>query len=134
MKTGKITKSEFKNEWQGPKGKIYYHDVVFEGDSTTYNIGSTDKNPDFLAVGQTLAYEVPDASKPNKIKRVKEAPPSFGGGGGYKPDTIGITVGAGINCAVTLIANGKVELKDLEATARRIVEISLKLRDEFKDK
>jgi len=128
---GKIAKSEFKSTWQSPNGPLQYHRVTFEGDDTVYEIASKDKNPDFLAVGQTLVYEVPDSSKPNKIKRAKEAPPSFSGGGGYKPDVSVITVGASINCAVTLIANGKVELKDLEATAKRIVEISVNRKDEF---
>lgn len=129
-KQAKILKSEFKSEWNNPKGGVlYYHDVVLEGEGDKpWNIGSTSQNPDFLQVGQTLAYEVTDESK-RKIKRVKVEAPA---GGGYQDNSLGMQIGNALNVTATLIAHGKVELKDLESVARRVVEISKKLKEEFK--
>ena len=130
MKTGKIKKSEHKNEWKGPNGVVHYHDVVFEGDDTVWNIGAKDKNPDFLSAGSTMTYEVTDEAK-RKIKRVKENPFNGGGGGKSAFDGTGAMVGNSLTNAVTLIAHGKAELKDLEKLAHRICEISNVLKEEF---
>lgn len=131
-KTGKIATSTFTKPYDSPNGRVYYHDIMFEGDATKYNIGSKDQSPDFLAVGQTLTYEIPNPAKPNSIKRVKEAPANFSGsGGGYKPDTVGITVGNAISNAALLVAHGVVKADNLEAAARNIATIAFKLKEEF---
>jgi len=132
MKTGKIEKSEFSKEWKGDKGTIYYHNVQFEGDRVVWNIGAKDKNPAFLAEGSTLTYEVKDEAK-KSIKRVQpEGGGGFGGrSGGGSFDGTGAMVGNAISNAVTLIAHGKAELKDLEKLAHRICEISVELKEHF---
>lgn len=132
-KQAKILSSTFKTEWNNPKGGlIYYHDVVLEGEGDkAWNIGSQTKNPDFLAVGQTLNFEVKDQAK-RSIKRVMVEAPQQSGGGGYSQ--VGVTVGAALNQAVQLVSNGKVEMKDLKSTAHRLVEIAFELKEEFKDR
>ena len=129
MKTGKIKEHLGVKPYDGKHGRVYYHSIKFEGDDVTYNIGSKDESADFLKVGQTLTYEVPDTTKPNSIKRVKENP--FGGGGGYKPDTVGITIGNALSNATLLVAHGAVQPADLEAAARNIAKIAFKLKEEF---
>ena len=131
MKTGKIATSVFTKPYDSPNGRVYYHDITFEGDATKYNIGSKDQSPDFLAVGQTLQYDVPNPAKPNSIKRVKEAPASFSGNGGKPFDSAGVTVGNAISNTCLLIAHGKVDIKDLEKVTKGIVELAFKLKDEF---
>lgn len=134
MKTGKITKSEFTKPYDGPNGRTFYHNISFEGDSVVYNIGSKEQNPSFLAVGQTLTYEIPNSAKPNSIKRVKEdnfTKSGTGYNGSFKSDNgVGMQIGNALNVTALLIAHGKVELKDLESTARRVIEISNKLKEE----
>lgn len=71
MKKSKIESSTFKKEWGEGKAKTFFHDIKFVGDPTTYNIGAKKIDPDFLAPGQFLTYEVTDTER-NKIKRVKE--------------------------------------------------------------
>jgi len=132
--TKKITKSEFKKEWANPKGgTIFYHDVWLEGDDKPWNIGAKDKSPAFLQAGNSLLFEVADASK-RSIKRV-QPPQQFGGShGGSTFSQVGVTVGNAITNAVTLVANGKVDIKDLKATAHRIAEIAFELKEEFEGK
>jgi hypothetical protein len=72
MPKGKITKSTFTNEWKGDKGTVYYHDIEMDNGDTG-SIGSKDKNPDFIAVGQTLDYTLEQGQRGNKIKRNKPA-------------------------------------------------------------
>jgi hypothetical protein len=132
-----IKKAEFKREWTGPNGVVNYHDVWFEGDTSPWNLGAKDKNPDFLKAGAELTFEVKDAAK-RSIKRITEIPQrSFGaktpfGGGSFSQ--VGVTVGAGLNQAVQLVANGKAELKDIKSVAHRLIEIAFELKEEFKDK
>lgn len=71
MKTSKIEKSEFSKEWGKGINKVYYHNVTFEGETKSWNIGAKQENPDFLAVGEVLKYEIVD-EKLRKIKRVKD--------------------------------------------------------------
>jgi hypothetical protein len=126
--TKKIAKSEFKREWDGPNGKLFYHDVWLEGDDKPWSLGAKDKNPDFLKSGNTLIFEIKDASK-RAIKRVQPKP-GFGGGGG-EFNQVGVTVGAALNQAVMLVAHGKVELKDVKSIAHRLAEVAFELKDEF---
>ena len=129
MANGKITAVTFKSEWKGPKGILYYHDVEIDG--TTYNIGAQNKLPDFLQVGKEIHYEVTDASK-NKIKRVKPPDQQFVPGGGQKPayNSKGQAIGNALTNATLLVCHGKVDIKDLEKTAARILEIAENLAAE----
>ncbi len=131
--TKKITKVEFKKEWDGPNGKIHYHDVWLGDDKKPYNIGTKERDPDFLVEGKDLTFEVKDAAQ-RKIKRVQPMPSFNGSGGGQPFNQVGVTVGAALNQAVMLVAHGKVDLKDIKSIAHRLTEIAFELKDEFKDK
>lgn len=124
MANGKITAITFKSEWKGPKGLLYYHDIDIDGE--TYNIGAQSKLPDFLQVGKEIYYEVTDASK-NKIKRVKPPDQQFAPtGGAAKPayNSKGQAIGNALTNATLLACHGKIELKQLEEVARRILTIA----------
>lgn len=127
MNKGTITTVNFKSEWKNPKGGIiYYHDVTIDGN--TYNIGAQAKMPDFLAPGKELFYEVTD-EKAKKIKRVKppefDSPlPSEGNKTGGKFNSRGMAVGNALTNATLLVCHGKVDIKDIEKTAKRLLDIS----------
>lgn len=129
MKTSKLRYVSIPKEWKGDKGTFYFFDIELEnGDKG--NIGSKDQSPSFLKVGESLDYELKETDKGNKIKRVSQQP--FNKGGGYKPDTVGITVGACLNNAVSLVSAGKIESKDVEKTASWLIELSFKLKEKYK--
>lgn len=130
-KQAKITASQFKNEWKNPTTgqTVFYHSIELDnGDKG--QIGSNKQNPDFLSAGSTLDYNIDG----DKIKRVQQ-PKSFGGGGGYKPDTVGITVGACLNLAVSMYNAGKFDdIKKIESTADWLIEMSFRLKTKHADK
>lgn len=130
----KILKSEYKRPWDGPNGKTYYHDVVLEGQGDKpWNIGSQEQNPSFLAVGEVLTFEIKDAAK-RSIKRVKPMQTNgsgLGGSSNFSDNSLGQQIGNALNVTAMLIAHGKIDVKELESTARRVVEISTKLKEEF---
>ena len=128
VKKGKISSITFKSEWKNPKNNslIYSHDVVIDG--TTYNIGSQAKNPDFLEPGKEIYFEVTDEAG-KKIKRVK--PPEFenplpdgGKPAAGKFNSRGMAVGNAMTNATLLACHGKIEVKDIEKIAKRLLEIS----------
>lgn len=69
----------------------------------------------------------------NYVKPAKEVKAFFGGGGKPK-DTSGMAIGAALNNAVSLVGAGKVDIKDLKATAKRILDISIELKKEYEGK
>ena len=129
-KQGVIKTSTWSNTWTGPKGNVEYHKVTFEGDDKTYQIGSKDKNPSFLSVGSTLYYEEKDAK--GGIKRV-EAPQTNGsglGGSASFSKSVDNTVDVAISNATLFVVHGIVKPDQLEATAKRFIELSKKLKAE----
>ena len=77
-KTSKIKSSKFLKEWQGDKGIIYYHEIELDnGDHG--QIGTKERLPDKLNMGQELTYTIESGSYGNKIKAVNP-----GGGSGFK--------------------------------------------------
>ena len=66
----KVKEIVFKNEWEGPNGKVYYHDILLEnGDSGS--IGAKEIRPDKLKVGSVIDYEKTTDQKGNfKIRLV----------------------------------------------------------------
>lgn len=77
---GKIEKSAFTKEWTGDKGTIYYHLITVNG--VEGQIGSKQKEPSFLAVGQEIEVEVSEGKYGKVFKRVQ---PQGYGGKGRKP-------------------------------------------------
>jgi len=92
MKTAKVTRVEFKREWTGQNGVVYYHDIELDnGDKGS--IGCKSKLPDSIAEGKELSYEITQDGEYNgqprfKIKAVSAKPFSSGGYGGKRdPET-----------------------------------------------
>ncbi len=96
--TSVIISSKFKRLWEQGKAKVYYHEVIFEGQDSPepYLIGAKKENPDHLKIGQLLKFEIMDKKK-RKIKRVATTepemmPPDFET---VAPVNVGIRTGEG---------------------------------------
>lgn len=115
-KKAKITRTVFKNEWTGPNGAVYYHDIELDnGDKGS--IGSKEKMPAKLNPGSELTYTIDG----NKIKAVNA--PAGGGGfqGGRKgPDPKVQIVGFAMAYCKDLIVADKVKIGDLPAIFEKI--------------
>lgn len=76
-KKSKIKSCRFVSEWAGQNGIVYYHEIELDnGDKG--QIGTKDKMPDKIQVGQELTYTIESTSRGNKIKAVSAA-------AGFKP-------------------------------------------------
>lgn len=129
-KQGVIKTSTWSNTWSKNGNNVEYHKITLEGDNATYTIGSKDKNPSFLSVGQTLHYEEKDAK--GNIKRV-EAPQTNGsglGGSASFSKAVDNTVDIAISNATLFVVHGIVKPDQLEATAKKLIELSKKLKAE----
>lgn len=116
-KKAKITRTVFKNEWAGPNGSVYYHDIELDnGDKGS--IGSKEKMPVKLNPGSELTYTIDNG----KIKAVN-APSgggSFSGSGKKGPDPKVQIVGFAMSYSKDLVIAGKVDIKQLPETFERI--------------
>lgn len=123
--TAKITKLGEPKEYNGKNGTVYYYDIEFDNGAQK-NIGV--KSKDKLAIGKEITY---DEKEDNKITIAQ----SFAAKAmGSYSDKTGMMVGASINCATTLFAHGKIEKTQFEATAEWLCNLSIKLKEQFKDK
>lgn len=68
-KTSKISKIEFKQEWKGQNGTIFYHNIWLENGDIG-QIGTKEKLPSKLAVGNELNYDIQTDERGNKIKAI----------------------------------------------------------------
>lgn len=80
-KSAKITRTVFKNEWKGPNGAVYYHEVELDnGDKG--QIGCKENMPSKLNPGNELKYTIEQDPRGGfKIKSVVEQKQAFSGGG-----------------------------------------------------
>lgn len=76
--SGRITQSEFKKPYEGPKGTIYYHNIMIEGFEHPLNVGAKKENPSHLAVGQQIEVEANESEYGWKCKVIREN--NFSGG------------------------------------------------------
>jgi hypothetical protein len=80
MSNSIIKSIEFKNEWTGANGPVYYHTITFEnGDSG--QIGAKTKLPEKLQVGKSLDYEITNDDKGNKKVKAIQLPNGVQKGG-----------------------------------------------------
>lgn len=57
MKTGKVTSCVFSREWDGPSGKIYYHNITLDnGDDGS--VGTKEKMPSKICTGAEIYYSI----------------------------------------------------------------------------
>lgn len=115
-KKAKITRTVFKNKWEGNGNTVYYHDIELDnGDKGS--IGAKEQMPSKLNPGQELTYTIDG----NKIKAVNT--PSGGGfaGGGKKgPDPKVQIVGFAMSYTKDLIVADKVKIDQLPAIFEKI--------------
>jgi hypothetical protein len=113
-KKAKIVRVVFKNEWAGPKGSVYYHDIELDnGDKGS--IGSKEKMPAKLNPGSELTYTI-DAGK---IKAA-QAQGGFNGGGKKGPDPKVQIVGFAMAYTKDLVVAGKITIEQLPAIFEKI--------------
>ena len=113
-KTSKITKSEFKNEWKNQQTGtvVYYHDLEYEN-CDKGSIGTKEKNPAKIAVGQELAYTLDNG----KIKAVQQSAIK----GGLKQEPFEHkAAGYAMSYAKDLIVSDKVNIDQLLLVADKI--------------
>ncbi len=125
MKTAKVDVVTFKKEFTSQYGTLYTFEVKLDnGDSGLYN--SKTKEQSKFVVGTEVEYEIETKSNDrgswNVIKPVA-AQKSFGGGFGKSApkNENSIIAQSSIKASVELICAGKVEVKDLFATAEKIM-------------
>lgn len=131
-KKSKVKSTTFKSEWKNPTSGmiVYYHEIELEnGDKG--QIGT--KAKEGLAIGEEINYSITEDGRGGfKIKKeqttFQKAYTKAGDNAEYQN---GIAVGHSLNNAVLLICAGKVDIKDLESTARRILEIAVKMKNEL---
>jgi len=118
-KKAKIKSSKFISEWAGPNGIVYYHEIELDNNDRG-QIGTKEKNPDKLQVGQELTYTIEATTRGNKIKAV-----AAGGGFKGKPQRDPKEQMISFATAYTkdLIVAGKVDIKDLEPAVKRMYNI-----------
>lgn len=57
MKTAKVTSCVFSREWEGPSGKIYYHNITLDnGDEGS--VGTKEKMPAKICTGAEIYYSI----------------------------------------------------------------------------
>lgn len=133
-KKAKITRTIFKNSWQGSNGTVYYHEIELDnGDKG--QIGTKEQMPAKLNPGQELTYTIEHTDKGNKIKAV--APAQGGGfGGGFKSkapaDPRSQFIGFASSYAKDLVVAGKIDLEKMNGAAESIFRNMLKLYELIK--
>lgn len=145
-KQSKVKSVAFDRSYDSTYGTFFVHKIEFDNnDSGEYTSKSKDQSK--FIVGEIIAYEI-DAMKDkkgnafNKISPAKENTGFTPSTPGSKPTTstfkqydgTGAMVGASINNAVSLICYDKIKIDQLEDTASRICEISMKLKAKFEGK
>lgn len=114
-KKAKITRTTFKNEWAGPNGNVYYHDIELDnGDKGS--IGSKEKMPSKLNPGSELTYTIDNG----KIKAVAPAGGGFAGGARKGPDPKVQIVGFAMSYTKDLVIADKIKIGELPVIFEKI--------------
>jgi hypothetical protein len=113
-------------QWDGPKGTIYYINVMLEGHQKAVSIGK--KSPNALKAGDTVYGEITETQYDTDKFTAGQNP---GGGGGYakKPqDNTTMYVSYAKDILVAMLAAGK-DLKDYDAYITKIADSGKKLKE-----
>lgn len=109
-KKARILECKFIKEWTGDKGTVFYHELKLDnGDHG--QIGSKERLPDKIAVGQELTYTIEESSYGNKIKAVTEGKQQWAGR--KQPEPKIQMISFAMAYTKDLVVGGKVELKDM---------------------
>lgn len=123
QKVSKVKTIEFKNEWTGDKGVVYYHNILFENGDTG-SAGFKEKLPSKASVGSELAYELIESERGNKIKVLATGGNnnSYQKPGFQKPDPKMQMVTFAASYTKDLVVAGKAEMKDFTGYADKMYE------------
>ena len=125
-KKSKIKSSRFVSEWTGQNGVVYYHEIELENNDKG-QIGTKERLPDKLNVGQELTYTIESTSRGNKIKAVSVGGGSNFRGGKPQRDPKEQMISFSMSYCKDLVVAGKLDIKDLELGTTRIYNIMKKL-------
>lgn len=120
-KKARILECKFIKEWTGEKGTVFYHDLKLDNNDHG-QIGTKDRMPDKIAVGQELTYTIEETSYGNKIKAVGQ---STGGFKGKQQDPKTNMISFSMSYCKDLIVGGKLDIKDLEKGFNRIYDLMI---------
>lgn len=136
MKHSKVKAVTLGKEWTSKHGGTFYNHTYQLEDGTTLQASHKTELP--FNVGDEVEYEITSTDEQYGNKGKVKKPDTGGGfnrGGGYKPDTVGITVGACLNLAVGMYNAGKFDdLAKIESTADWLIEMSFRLKNKHQDK
>jgi hypothetical protein len=128
----KVTKAEFKNDYDSKYGTMNVFTIEFEnGQKGQYQ--SKSRNQDKFVVGKEAEYEVtPVDGYPDKIKPVQAN--NFTGAKKFDPVAEEkrqklIVAQSSIKAAVDLAVGGVVKYEQLEAASKKIYEIAYKISE-----
>lgn len=124
-KTAKITRTTFVNEWSGPSGKVYYHEIeLSNGDKG--QIGSKEKGPAKLNPGSELTYTIEETAHGSKIKAVVPPTQGFKPGGGKPSDPKLSFTTMSYSYAKDLVVAGKMDMHGFHGLAKDIFDNMVK--------
>jgi hypothetical protein len=132
-KISKVVSVLVGSSWQSTNGDtMHTHDYVMEDGQ---KIQTSHKEQNKFSVGNEVEYEVKSSHPTYGDKgSVGKVNTYGGGGGGYKPDTVGITVGACLNLSVSMFNHGKIDKDKIVATADWLIEQSFALKSKHSNK
>lgn len=112
----------------------FSHNIAFEDGTEGSYRGNPTKGLSFK-IGEEGEYEVEKkvSGKGKEYNKITPPKKDFNKGGSY--DSSGAVIGMSIKAACEMFTAGKVpDLKAIEPTARWLVDMSIKLKAEYKDK
>ena len=127
-KTSKISNLIFSHEWKDKFGGVNYaYNAELEnGDKGEISTKSKDK----YKIGDSLTYEL----NGERIKAVQNAyQKAYSKASDNKEYQVGVMVGASINCATTLLAHDIIKKEQFEETVKWLCNLSLKMKEHFKE-
>jgi len=125
MNTSRVKQVVVGNSYEGKYGTMINHTYTME-DGTVLQASHKKASP--IAVGEEVEYEIIRTDeKYGHSGKVSKPKPAFGGGGGSKYNSVGATVGAALNNAVSMYIHDKIEKKKIPAVADWLVGEAKKL-------
>jgi hypothetical protein len=120
----------FKSEYGNENGELIPHTYEME-DGASFHANHKSEEP--FKAGDEVEYEITGKDKKDNNKGKVGKPSNFGGGGSKKGgyDTLGQQIGNCISNACMLAAHGKIEMKNLEATVHRLMDIGNSTRNKY---
>lgn len=132
MKKVKIVNRSEKNVgvWT-PEGKSPLYKFKYTFDDGVEVTAQHQKDEPKFAIGDEVEYNITRENQYGKLASVSKPKPAFGGGGGSKYNSVGATVGAALNNAVSMFIHDKIEKGQIPAVADWLVGEAKKLEKKY---